>query len=627
VSRDRQNTPQPWQPFTTSIQAKFQQGLVWSQPSHVQESFTASVQAKFQQGLSLHQQGRLIEAEHFYKEVLQHTPTHFDALHLLGVLALQTRRTKSGIELIAEAIKLNPNSAGAHSNLGNGLRDLRRFDDALASFDKAIALKPDYAESYNNRGIVLLDLKRFDDALASFDKAIALKPDYAEAHNNRGIVLQDLKRFDDALASFEQAIALKQDYAEAYNNRGNAVKDLKRFDDALASFDKAIALRPDYPEAYYNRGIVLQDLKCLDDAVANFDKAIALKQDYAEAYNNRGVALQDLMRLDDAIASFDKTIALTPDYAEAYNNQSLCSLQMGRFEQGWHLYEWRKKLEEPLGNRLFAKPLWLGKEDISNRTLFVHWEQGLGDTIQFCRYGKLLEARGVRVVMSVQEPLYQLLKQMSPDIQIINHDEIPTVFDYHCPLMSLPLALGTTLETIPSGQPYIFADEQLCNVWNVRLPSQTKPRIGIVWRGGTKHKNDNNRSINLPALVPLFSADTHWISLQKELRDTDSALLQELYQIVSYGVELRDFSDTAAIINLLDLVITVDTSVAHLAGAMGKQVWILLPYNSDWRWLLDRKDTPWYPTARLFRQDDNRSWGNVIASVHAALNDFVQYRS
>jgi tetratricopeptide (TPR) repeat protein len=557
----------------------------------LQKAFADSIQAALRQGLVLHQQGRFNEAEHFYKEVLSHAPAHFDALHLLGVVALQTGRTRSGVDLIAKAVILNPNSAGAHNNLGNGLKDLRRFGDALASFDKVIALKPDYAEAHNNRGIVLRDLERFADALASFDTAIVLKPDYAEA----------------------------------YNNRGNMLKDLRRLPDALADFDTAIRLKPDYAGAYYNRGIVLHDLKRLDEALANFDKAIALRPDYADAYNNRGRALQDLKRFDDAIASFDKTIALTPDYAEAYSNQSLCFLQMGRFAQGWRLYEWRKKLEEPFGNRLFSTPLWLGQEDLSDKILFVHWEQGFGDTIQFCRYGKLLKARGAKkAVMSVQEPLYELLRELSPEVEIINHDEVPAAFDWHCPLMSLPLALGTTLQTIPSEPRYIFADERLRTAWNARLPPRAKPRIGIVWRGGTRHRNDHNRSIDLQALTPLFSAEADWISLQKEPGDRDAPLLHELRQIVCCGEELKNFSDTAAVIDLLDLVITVDTSVAHLAGAMGRQVWILLPYNSDWRWLLDRDDTPWYPTARLFRQDDTRSWENVIARVRDALQDFVQ---
>jgi len=590
------------------------------------DSNAALIRAKLQQGLALHQQGRLIEAEHVYKEILQHASSNFDALHLLGVLALQTGRTQSGVELIAEAIKLNPNLAGVHTNLGNGLKDLQRFDDALASFDKAIALKPDYAEAHNNRGIVLQDLNRLDGALAGFDRAIALNPGYAEAYNNRGVVLQALQRPDEALASLGKAIALNPGYAEAYNNRGNALKDLGRFDEALASLDRAIGLRPDYAAACNNRGMTLCDLNRLDDALASFDRAIALRPDYAEAYNNRGITLQELNRLDGALASFEKAIALRPDYAAAHHNQSFCLLKTGRFAPGFRLYEWRKNLEVPFGNRSFAQPLWLGGEDISNKTLFVHWEQGFGDTIQFCRYGKHLQARGVKVVMSVQDPLHRLLNQMSPGVQIISQDEVPAVFDYHCPLLSLPLALGTTLETIPSEQRYVLADGQLREAWATRLPERTKPRIGIVWSGNTRHGNAG-RPIDLSALAPVLAVDAHWICLQKEFGPADATSLGQLRQIVVYGDELKDFADTAAVLDQLDLVITIDTGVAHLAGAMGKPVWILLAYNADWRWLLDRDDSPWYPTARLFRQDDTRAWGGVIERVHTALRDFVAQRS
>jgi tetratricopeptide (TPR) repeat protein len=626
MSRDDEHPPRLPQPFSMSMQVRFQQPL-WHQQLQFQIPVPTSIPARFQQALALHQQGRFIEAEHVYRDVLQHAPTHFDALHLLGVLALQTLRTESGVGLIAKAIELNPNSWGAYNNLGNGLRDLGRLDAALGSFDKSIALRPNFAEAHNNRGIVLQDLTRLEDALASFDTAIALKADYAEAHNNRGTVLQRLKRTVDAAASFGTAITLKHDYAEAYNNRGNLAKDLGNLEDALADFDRAIVLQRNYALAHYNRGIALQELGRFDDALTSFDTAIALKPDYAEAYNNRGLVLQELKRPHDAIASFDRTIALIPDYAEAHANQSLCFLQIGHFERGWHSYEWRKKRERPFGNRSFAKPFWLGKDEISNRILFVHWEQGLGDTIQFSRFGELLKARGAQVVMSVQEPLYRLFKQMSSNIQIINQDEVPTVFDYHCPLMSLPLALGTRLETIPAKLPYLFADGSLRNAWHDRLPPKAKPRIGIVWSGSTKHNNDRHRSIDLTTFASLFSANVHWISLQKELREGDAAVLREIDHIVSYGKELTDFSETAAIIDLLDLVISVDTSVAHLAGAMGKQVWLLLPYDSDWRWFLDRSDSPWYPTARLFRQDSTRSWENVITQVRSALDDFVRSHS
>ena len=623
MAQDSERKPPP---LTTPIRATFQQPLGW-QPMRQQSPAAAmpmTIHAKFREGLALHQQGRLIEAERLYRQVLDEAPAHFDALHFLGVLALQTLRTESGVELIAKAVALNPNSFGAYNNLGLGFKDLRRFDAALECFDKAIALHPAFAEAHNNRGLTLQDLRRLHDALASFDKAIVLKPAYAEAHNNRGVALRELEHLDAALVSFEQAIRLKPDYVEAHSNRGKALQDLRRFADALVSIDKAVALRPDDAGTWCDRGLVLLDFGRLDDSLASFDRAITLKPDYAEAYNNRGIALQEFRRPNEAIASFEKAATLRPNYAEAHHNQSLSLLQVGRFEQGFRLYEWRKKLEQPVGDRSFPRPVWLGQEDISHKTLFVHWEQGLGDTIQFCRFGELLKAQGAKVVMSVQEPLYRLLAQMNPDIDIIPGDRIPADFDYHCPLMSLPLAFGTTVQTIPSKPRYIYADEELRNAWGVRLPAKTKPRIGLVWSTNTKRKSGYDRSIDLVSLRPLLSDDVQWISLQKEMNDADAALLGELGQIVSYQDDLHDFADTAALIDHLDLVITIDTSVAHLAGATGKPVWIILPYNADWKWLLDRDDTLWYPTARLFRRDDRRSWDDTIAQLTIALRDFVR---
>jgi protein O-GlcNAc transferase len=297
------------------------------------------IQQKLQQALALHRQGRLSDAKAIYEDILKQKQNHFDALHLLGMVAYQTRNLHQAEELIGKAIKVNPNDAAAYSNRGIVLADLKRLDEALASYDKAIALKPDYAEAYNNRGNALKNLKRLDEALASYDKAIALKPDYAEAYYNRGNALKDLKRLDEALASYEKAIALKPDYAEAYNNRGNALQDLKRLDEALASYDEAIALKPDYAEAYNNRGNALKDLKRLDEALASCDKAIALKPDYAEAYNNRGIALKDLNRLDEALASYDKATALKPGYAEAYNNRGIALKDLKRLDEALVSYD------------------------------------------------------------------------------------------------------------------------------------------------------------------------------------------------------------------------------------------------------------------------------------------------
>ncbi len=297
------------------------------------ESFTEAIQAKFEKGALLHRQGKLVEAERLYIDVLQHNPTHFDALHLLGVIALNTDRTQQGVDLITKAIGLNSNFAAAHYNLGYGLMNLRLLEDALTSYNKAITLKPDFAEAYNHRGIALLELKRLEEALASCDNAIALKPDFAEAYNHRGIALLELKRFEEALASCDKAIALKPDFAEAYSNRGLALLELKRFEEALASCDKAIALKPDYTVAYSNRGWALLELKRFEEALASCDRAIALKPDFAEAYNNRGSALLELKRFEEALASCDKAIALKPDFAEAYNNRGWALLELERFEE------------------------------------------------------------------------------------------------------------------------------------------------------------------------------------------------------------------------------------------------------------------------------------------------------
>ena len=588
-----------------------------------QKAAAVALHAKFEQASALHQQGKLADAERICGEVLQQQPNHIATLHLLGVIALQTRRTERAIELFERAIALKPDFAAAYIDRGNALSDLKRFADALASYDKAIALKPDFAMAHNNRGNALLNLMRPAEALASYDKAIALEPDFAMAHNNRGNALLDLKRPADALASCDQAIALQPDFAIAHSSRGNALRKLGRPADALASHDQAIALEPDFAMAHNNRGNALLKLARPVEALASCDQAIALSPDLAIAYYNRGNALQDLKRPADALASYDKAIALKPDFAEAYWNQSLCLLLLGRFEQGWRLYEWRKRHNEPVATRSFAQPLWLGEQDIAGKTLFIWWEQGLGDTIQFCRYAKLVEAHGAKVIMSVQQPLRGLLKQISPTIEIINADEVPSDFDYHCPLLSLPLAFRTTLETIPAQQQYLKADAELRIAWSARLPPKTKPRIGVVWSGRNDHKNDRNRSIELQQLLPILSSDADWICLQKEVREKDLAALRRLGRIAFFGDELRDFGDTAALLDLMDLVITVDTSVTHLAGAMGKPAWVLLPYIPDWRWLLDRDDSPWYPSARLFRQQQAGNWAEVIDRVGNELRSVI----
>jgi tetratricopeptide (TPR) repeat protein len=514
----------------------------------------------------------------------------------------------------------------AHYERGLSLLKSRQYKQALVAFEAALALDPHYAVAHNSRGIALANLECPQEALASFNRALELNPDYAECHSNLGIVLQELGRLDEAIASFDRAIASKPSNARAYNNRGAALGEMRRYRDALLSYETATTLDPSYAEAFYNRGVVLHDLNRFNEALESFDEAVGLRSDYAEAHHNRGAVLQDMLSLDQAIAAYGTAIKLHPGRAESYVNQAYCYLQMGRLAEGWHLHEWRKKLPMPVGNRSFPKPLWVGGENLSGKTLFVHWEQGFGDTIQFCRYAKLLKSRGANVVMSVQEPLHRLLAQMAPEISIMHQNEVPACFDFHCPMMSLPLAFATGLSTIPAKPRYLSSDEALRLVWEPRLPGKAKPRVGIAWRGSATHKNDRNRSIDITELVPLLSAHCHWISLQYDSGRRhngvgDDATLPP--QLAPYGGLWTDFADAAAVLDCLDLVITVDTSVAHLAGALGKPVFILLPFNSDWRWLLDRDDSPWYPSARLFRQKRTESWRDVISRVGNASLEFL----
>ena len=437
--------------------------------------------------------------------------------------------------------------------------------------------------------------------------------------------MQELKRLDEALSSYDKAISIKPDYAEAYSNRGNALRELKRLDEALINFEKAIAIKPDYANAYSNRGIALQELKRLDEALASYDKAIAIKPDYVEAHSNRGIALHELKRLDEALACYNKAINIKPDCTTAHWNLSLCNLLGGNFKNGWEEYEWRWKSEEiskTAGVRNFSKPLWLGVESLKNKTILLYSEQGLGDTIQFCRYAQLVAELGAKVILEVQKPLVNLLQNLKGPIQIIAKGDTPTNFDYQCPLLSLPLAFKTELHTIPSLQS-IWTDEEKIAEWQAKLGKKSKLRIGIVWSGSAEHKNDHNRSLTLSKLLPYLSPNLEYVCLQKELRATDKELLLDHRQIKYFGDKLEDFTDTSALCELMDVVISVDTSIAHLAGTLGKPTWVLLPYCPDWRWLLDRNDSPWYPSAKLYRQEKIYDWNGVLEKVRSDLEKLL----
>jgi tetratricopeptide (TPR) repeat protein len=612
------------------------------------------------EALALHQAGRLADAEKIYNQILATQPDHFDSLHLLGlilhqrghhaaavrqidfalkispdnILALNNRgialhRLKRFAEALASydrALAMRPDYAEALSNRGNTLHALKRLEEALASYDRALAARPDYAEALSNRGNTLKELKRFAEALASHDRALVVRPNYADAYSNRGNALYELKQFEEALASYDRALALRPDFAEAHGNRGNALHALKRFEEALAAYDRALTLRPDYAEAHYNRGNTLHGLKRFEEALASHERALALAPDYSEALANRGVVLHELKRFDEALASYGRALVVRPNFAEAHYGEALCRMLTGDLPRGWENHEWRWETEQ-LGNgkRNFSQPPWAGSNEIMGKTILLHAEQGFGDTIQFCRYVPFVAERAARVILEVQKPLHELMSTLPGVAQIVSKGEPLPDFDMHCPLLSLPLAFGTQLATIPSETPYLRASPQAAMKWNGRLGPKSRPRIALAWSGRPTHKNDHNRSIGLSSFLSLLiGIDATYVSLQREVRAGDAAVLQSRSDLLHFGDELTNFSDTAALMSNLDLIIAVDTSVAHLAGALAKPVWVLLPFIPDWRWLLDREDSPWYPTARLFRQDDTRGWDGVLARAHAALRDHIR---
>ncbi|HEY2967447.1 MAG TPA: tetratricopeptide repeat protein [Casimicrobiaceae bacterium] len=579
-----------------------------------------TVPQAMQHALAAYQRGESAEAERLCRLVLDVKADNFDALYLSAIIAGQTGRAEQAAELLAKAVTVNPSIADAYYNRGVALGELNRPAEAVESYERTIALKPDHADAYYNRAVALGELDRPAQALESFDRAIALKPDYAEAYNNRGVALGRLQRYVDALASYERAIALKPDYAEAYNNRGVALGELNRFAEAVESYERAIALKPDYANAYNNRGIALGELDRPAEALESYECAIALRRDYAEALYNRGNALRDLHRHREAADSYERALALKPDYASAHWNLADCRLLLGDFARGWQEYEWRWKLEQrDNGRRDFQQPLWLGGEALEGRTILLHSELGLGDTLLFCRYAREVAALGAKVVLEVQPPLLPLLADLEGVTQTVPRGAPLPEFDCHCPLMSLPLAFKTDLSNIPARIPYIRSNAARVAAWREKLREKSKPRMGVVWSGSMALRNDK-RSMALAEMLPLVGEWAEWISLQKEVRESDIALLASRADLRYFGGELKDFADTAALVELMDVVVTVDTSVVHVAGAMGKPVWILLPFNPhDWRWMLDREDSPWYPTARLFRQAANGDWASVISRVNEEL--------
>jgi tetratricopeptide (TPR) repeat protein len=528
-----------------------------------------TLQALYEQAVGLHQRGNLADAERLYLQVLQGAPGSFGACHMLGVL-----RAQQG-----------------------------RGDEALALIGAALALRPDAPDALLNHANILKATGRLEDALQNYARALTVRPDYLAAQKGRD----------------ETAVLL----AEALNRQGNeqlAAGDLAA---ALDSYDRALVLAPAYIDACNNRAVALWNLGRFEEALAGFDSALARRPHYVEAHFNRGNVLRDMLRLDEAMASFDRATTVDPGFAPAHRNKGFCALLRGDFARGLPLYEWRKKLSPPIEARSYPQPLWTGTEDVRGKTVFAYVEQGLGDTIQFWRFIAPLQARGARVIVSVQDGLMALMAHASPAAELVDSRAVPLDFDYHIPLMSLPLALGLQPDTISADTPYVSAEPARVAKWGSVI-GEKGFKIGISWQGA--RGGVTTRAMPLSCFAGLSRlAGVRLISLQKGFGSEQIAALPAVETLGDdFDAGPGAFQDAAAVMQSLDLVITLDSALAHLAGAMGRPTWVALKRVPDWRWFLGGGSSPWYPGMRLFRQRADGDWDGVFAEMETQLRQLME---
>ncbi|HZZ88008.1 MAG TPA: tetratricopeptide repeat protein [Caulobacteraceae bacterium] len=630
------------------------------QPPVLPRPTAPEIGALFDDAVRQFERGRLPDAERRLRQVLAQAPGHAPALHMLGLTAHRAGDDQTAVRLIGAAISSRPDDAEAHYNLGACLGELGRLDAALEAFDAAVRLRPGMPRAHAGRGGVLRALGRPDAALAAFDAAVRLAPSFAAAHANRGACLNDLGRFEEALGACDAALRLDPEIAEAHANRGAALKDLGRPAEALAACDAALRLRPGNAGALANRGACLKDLgrpdealaaceaalrldpslaaahanlgACLGDlgrfeeALAAADRALALNPALVDAHANRATALDDLGRLREALEAHDRALALDPRSARTHHGRALTLLRAGDLATGFAEYRWRWRVGDMARKRPpLTCPEWEG-EPLTGKRLLVFAEQGFGDTLQFVRYVPMAAALGADVTVLVDRPVRRLIADSLPHVLVVDSLPEGAAFDAQIAMLCLPRLFRTTLETIPAAAPYLAADAERTARWAARLGTLRGRKVGLAWAGAARRHDprasmlDARRSLRLAQFAPLASApDVQFVSLQVGDAAAQAGAPPAGMRLVDWAPELRDFADTAALVAALDLVVTVDTAVAHLAGGLGRPVWILSRYDGCWRWLKDRQTSPWYPTARLFHQPAPGEWDPAVGAVAAAL--------
>jgi tetratricopeptide (TPR) repeat protein len=563
------------------------------------------------------------EATNCCQHALAIDPIHADSLRLMGEICLHSGQLDQAIEWVSRAIRIEP-KAEYVATLGTVLQRSGRLAEALKAFEKAISIEPENAELWKNFGVVLIDLNHPDEALSGLQQALKLRPRYVDAANLSGLILYRKKRHAEALEFLNLSLEVEPAQADALQARALVLLNLRRFEEALADNHQSQLLNPRDADTHINQGTVLQKLGRYQDSLEWYDGAIALRPDFVLALIGKAHSLIELRRIDEAFACYARSMALDGENPITRWNLALLQMLVGDFEAGWVGREFRWKLGLMTEPKL-PQPLWLGSSSIEGKTILLHADEGIGDAFHFARYIPMVANLGARVIVAVDKPACSLMSRLSGVAECIPKT-IPALpaFDVHCHISSLPLAFQTTLETIPSAVPYLPmpADDRV-KEWERRLGSHDKFRIGLVWSGNAGHINDHNRSMPLRELTRILDLDATFVSLQKDPRDRDKEALSGS-DIVDMTESLSDFGETSAVISCLDLVISVDTSVAHLAGGLGCPVWILLPYTPDYRWLLDREDSPWYPTARLFRQTETREWSGVLDRMRIELGALIE---
>ena len=608
--------------------------------------------------------GRHDEALHAYDRVLAKTPTIPDAWLGRGKVLAAQGRPADAVLCFDRVLQLDPGRADAHVGRGHALRDYGRRADALQSYRLALVIEPEAPNVLSMCAGVLLDMGRAADALTCVESALAKRPDEAVYLFQSCVALDQLHFYDELLRRTGRLLVLAPNQAPVWLARGNALQGLHRHveaadayqraleldprmvdalrnraailrlegdnADALDHYERALAISGPDVELLYNQAVVLQQLGRYDEALAAYDAMTRAPADTAQARYTLAVGLQQLGRHDEALRWYEQACELEPGHAAARRSEAFCRLLMGDFRRGWEQQESRWMTGETLVRRRHAdRPLWHGKEPVAGKTVLLHAEQGYGDTLQFCRYASLVADHGATVVLEVPEALKTVLHTLRGVRHIVSEGEATPPFDLQCPLLSLPLAFGTVISSIPASIPYLHADAHKVGEWAARLAGRDparRLRVGIAWSGNPRHNNDGNRSMALAELAPLYEMDAVFVNLQPLVRERDAETL-DASPIVDYGRGLNDFAETAALVSVLDLVITVDTSVAHLAGALGCPVWILLSYVPDWRWLLERDDSPWYSSVKLFRQHRPGDWPALVERVTHAVSEIIGSRA